>query len=154
VERLLAIDLGERRIGLAYADPGGTFALPAGFLEVRSEEDATTQLAELIAEENVTEVVVGLPYNMDGSDSAGVKKVMVLLQMLQDKLAKPVLFHPWDERLTSHQAQGLLVEAELKHSGKRRRGRVDAVAASLILQSFLDTRVTDRNTIRRAGLSL
>ena len=151
MERLLAIDVWERRIGLAYADPGGTYALPAGFLDVRSEEDATTQLAELIEDECVVEVVVGLPLNMDGSESAGVKKVRILLGLLETKLKKPVTFRLWDERLTSHEAQSLLVQAELKHSGKSKRGRVDAVAAALILQSYLDSRPTDRNTIRLSG---
>jgi putative Holliday junction resolvase len=150
--RILALDIGERRVGLAWSGPGETYALPAGFLEVRDVPNAIEQIASLIVEESPSEVVVGLPLNMDGSESAGVRKVNALLEGLAEKLPEPVIFRLWDERLTSHQAQSMLVDAELKHSGKRRRGRVDAVAAACILQSYLDSRATDRNTIRIAGM--
>lgn len=146
----MGIDVGERRVGIAFSTPEETIALPAGFLEVRTPADAAAQLAEMIGEEGVVEAVVGLPYNMDGSEGYAVRKVKELLTLLQP-LVPQVKFRLWDERLTSVQAHDLLTEAELKHTKKRKKGRVDAVAASLILQSYLDTRPTDRNTINRAA---
>lgn len=148
----MAIDIGERRIGLALADPEGSYALPAGFLEVRSPEHAAKSLAEFMEEQNVSELVAGLPLNLDGSVSAGVRKAQALIELLKPLLKKEVKILFWDERLTSVEASSLLTEAELKHTKKRKKGRVDAVAASLILQSYLDTRPSARNTIRRGGL--
>jgi putative Holliday junction resolvase len=148
----LAIDIGERRVGLALADPEGSYALPAGFLQVRSPGHAAQSLAAFIEEQDVGEMAVGLPLNMDGSESSGVRKARALLELLKPLLKREVKIQFWDERLTSVEASSLLVEAELKHSKKRKKGRVDAVAASLILQSYLDARPSERNT-RRAGLS-
>jgi putative Holliday junction resolvase len=150
--RILGIDIGERRIGLALADPEGSYALPAGFLQVSSPAQAAQALADFIEEAGVNEAVVGLPLNMDGSEGPSVRKARALLKLLKPLLKREVKFQFLDERLTSVEASSLLHEAGLKHTKKGKKGRVDAVAASLILQSYLDTRVTARNTIKRAGL--
>jgi putative Holliday junction resolvase len=151
--RILGVDVGERRVGLAISNPEETMALPAGFLEVRSPEDAARQLSDWIKEEDVHKAVVGIPYVSDGSEGTAAKKVRTLLGLLEKILPWKVEFHLWDERLTSFDAGQLLVDAALKHSGKKKKGRVDAVAASLILQGFLDhTRPTDATKLRIRGI--
>jgi putative Holliday junction resolvase len=151
--RILGIDVGERRVGLAFSNPEETMALPAGFLEVRSPEDAAKQLAETVRKEDVHLAVVGLPYHMDGSEGSAVRKVRSLLAILEPLLPWKVEFKLRDERLSSFDAGGLLVEAGLKHSGKKKKGRVDALAACLILQGYLDeTRPTHGTGLATRGL--
>lgn len=139
--RWLGLDIGEKRIGLAFAnflEMGSSVVVPAGFLEVRDPDQALDDLAELVDEEGVGAVVAGLPLR-EGRESAQCRRIKAFLKALRPRLPEGVDLHLWDESLTSVAAGGKLVEAGLKHSrGGRRKGRVDAVAASLILQSFVD----------------
>ena len=139
-DRILGLDVGERRIGLAFSSTlsvGSSMVVPAGFLEVHSREKALIDLRELAEEEGVNAVVVGMPY-VNGMETRQTQKVLAFARELRAALPETVEMYGWDESYTSTSAQGLLVDAELKHSGKAKRGRVDAVAASLILQSFVD----------------
>lgn len=139
-DRLLGLDVGERRIGLAFSSTlsvGSSMVVPAGFLEVRSPEKALKDLADLVDEENVDAVVVGMPY-VDGLETRQSKKILEFAKQLRQALPADIEMYGWDESYSSSSAQSLLVDAELKHSGKAKRGRVDAVAAALILQSFVD----------------
>ena len=141
MNRVMGLDIGDRRVGFAFGNRmamGSSMVVPGGFLEVRSPEDAVKQIAELAKEEEVDAMVVGLPL-IQGQDNPQSKKVRALVEALKAKLPDMDL-HFWDETLTSFDAQSLLVGAELKHSGKSKRGRVDAAAAALILQGFLDSR--------------
>ena len=150
---ILGIDVGARRVGIAVCNPEQTMALPAGFLEVGSPQEAARKLAARFREEEAHEAVVGLPYRMDGSEGPAVRKVRELLAMLEPLLPWKVEFHLWDERLTSFDAGGLLVQAGLKHSGRKKRGRVDAMAACLILQGWLDdNRPTTATKLGSRGL--
>lgn len=139
--RTLGLDVGERRIGLAFANYltiGTPVVVPAGFLEVHSEEDALAQLSSLVDDEGVSEIVVGLPLR-DGQDTAQAKKIRNLAEKLS--AAYPSLpFSYWDESLSSYAAEKSLTEAGLKHTKGKKKGRVDAVAATMILQGFLDSR--------------
>ncbi len=137
MKRIVGLDIGEKRVGLAVAEQGGSFAVPAGFLEVRSEEQALGALADFLREEEACEAVLGLPLNMDGSESAGSRKVRRMAEGLK-ALAPGLPLAFWDERLTSYDAESMLKAGELKF--RRKKGRVDAVAASLILQGYLDSR--------------
>jgi putative Holliday junction resolvase len=139
-DRVLGLDVGERRIGLAFASAvsvGTSMVVPAGFLLVDSPEKAVKDLCELIEEDGVTAVVVGMPY-VDGLATRQSEKILVFAKALREALPTNIEMYGWDESYSSSSAQSLLVDAELKHSGKAKRGRVDAVAASLILQSFMD----------------
>jgi putative Holliday junction resolvase len=139
VKRVLGLDLGERRIGYALGHLGDfeePLVLPGGTLEIQSEEDALKRLQKLIEAEEPDTVVIGLPLLRDGETSQS-RKVRHLGELLKEAFPKLDWLY-WDERLSSVEASQKLVAAELKHSGKSKRGRVDAVAASLILRGFLD----------------
>lgn len=140
-QRVMGLDIGERRIGIAYATTmsvGTSMVLPAGFLEVQLTWEATIQdLCDMADEEGVDAVVVGVPY-INGQENKQTQKVLDHARQLRLALPAKVEMYGWDESYSSTSAQSLLVGAELKHSGKSKRGRVDAVAAALILQSFMD----------------
>lgn len=139
--RMMGLDVGEKRIGLAYANflsVGSSVVVPGGFLLVQARKQALEDLADLAAEEGVNAVVVGLPLR-DGAETTQSKRITQFALDLKPLLGGDIALHFWDESLTSVAAGDKLVEAELKHSGKRRRGRVDAVAATLMLQGFLDS---------------
>jgi putative Holliday junction resolvase len=142
--RVLGLDVGERRIGLAFASAleiGSTMVVPAGFLEVHARERAWDELKELVEEEGAGAVVVGVPL-VGGRETAQTRRVLEFARGLRAVLPEKVEMFGWDESYSSASAQGMLAEAELKHSGRAKRGRVDAVAAALILQSFMDAHRT------------
>ena len=142
--RFMGLDIGDKRIGIAYAnfmEIGSSIVVPGGFLEVRSQPHALRDLADMAAEEGVSAVVVGLPLR-DGFESGQCKKIRAFAEALGPLLPQDVELHFWDEALTSVAAGELLVQAGLKHSGKKMRGRVDGVAATLMLQGFVDSRRT------------
>jgi putative Holliday junction resolvase len=136
----MALDYGDKRIGIAYASVlslGSAMVLPAGFLEVKSVEEAVEDLVDMVEEEGVDGVVLGIPLK-GGEETHQTRKVLAFAKLFKAALPEKVTLYGWDESYTSTSAQFQLVEAELKHSGKRHRGRVDAAAAALILQSFVD----------------
>lgn len=130
--RALGLDVGDRRIGLALSDPTGFLASPFGFVE-----RGTSDLADIarIAEENeVAEIVVGLPLSMSGGSGVQVGKVRGFIRELRSQTDLPI--KTVDERLSTVQAHGML-----QQSGRRRRGdrgQLDAAAAAVILQAYLD----------------
>jgi putative Holliday junction resolvase len=139
--RWMGLDIGERRIGLAYAnflEMGSSIVVPGGFLEVQDRQMALEDLADLADEEGITAVIAGLPLR-DGFESRQCQHIKAFLKDLQALLPPAIGIYLWDESLTSVAAGQMLVEAGLNHSkGSRKKGRVDAVAATLILQSFVD----------------
>lgn len=136
--RILGLDLGERRIGLALS-PEGSIAVGFGLLECRDPESDLTRLGEIIRQEAIEELVVGLPRRLDGSLGPEAQKTLEFIQTLQEKFGLPV--NPWDERLSTVSAEKALLEGDL--SRRRRRGLRDQAAATLILQAFLDRRRHD-----------
>lgn len=132
--RILGVDPGEVRLGLAVSDELGLTAqgLPTWVSRGRSADLA--HLRALVEEWGIGEVVVGLPRNMDGTVGPQAEAARELARELGEALGLPVAL--WDERLTTQAATRFLMEAGL--SRRRRRGRVDAVAAALILQGYLD----------------
>ncbi len=140
--RVVGIDHGDRRFGVAISDAGGVLASPR---DVVPGEDALMRyLDRLVPEEEIGELVVGLPLNMDGSSGPRVKKVLAFCARLEQRFGLPV--HTWDERLTSYQAEGLLVDAGIR--GRKKKRKVDKVAAQLILQGWLDHRREETRTDR------
>ena len=137
--RVLGLDAGERRIGVAISDPARSFALPLRSLLVDGRELESIRV--LAAAEEVAEVVVGLPLSLRGEDSAQTQRARDFAARVGSSLGLPV--HLWDERLSTAEAQRL-GEDRGTTRGRRRRGRqtppvdVDALAASIILQAYLD----------------
>jgi putative Holliday junction resolvase len=132
--RLLAIDPGSKRIGVALSDPGRILAQPLTTLDRRSDRRDAEAIKALAAAHEVVAIVVGLPINMDGSRGPACAAAEVLLERLRLVCGVPVV--GWDERLTSAQAERLLVSAGVRRD-ERRRGATDRIAAALILESFL-----------------
>jgi putative Holliday junction resolvase len=140
--RALGIDYGERRIGLALSDATGLLASP--WKQMANDANvgaAARRLADevrrLQAEDDGLEaVVIGLPRRLDGSPNDQTARVRKLAELLADEIATPITLQ--DERLTSHEADELLAQRE--HDWRKRKQQVDALAAALILQDFLDHR--------------
>ena len=133
--RILGIDHGERRIGLALSDPLGIIAGGLPTLAVTSEEQAVDEIRQLVRTREVEQIVVGLPRNMDGSIGPQAELAQAFAAKLE-ALGKPV--HLVDERLTTERAQRTMKDAGFSH-GKRRK-HVDRMAAQFILQAWLDGR--------------
>ncbi|MBP7147116.1 MAG: Holliday junction resolvase RuvX [Acidobacteria bacterium] len=134
--RILGIDVGTRTLGLAISDEGQRFALPLTTLRRAGLERDLRQLEELVREREVVEAVVGLPLNLDGSPGAMEGEADLVAGELGRRCAIPV--QRWDERLTTVAAERALLEADM--SRRKRKLLVDKVAATLILQAFLDRR--------------
>lgn len=133
--RVLAVDWGERRIGLAISDPDGTIAFPLKTLEVKDPEHAIDDVLRAIDETQCDKVVVGLPLNMNGTRGPVVQRVEEFMRALQTRVKVSVV--PWDERLTSQMAERSLLEADM--SRRKRRGTRDRIAAQIVLQGYLDS---------------
>jgi putative Holliday junction resolvase len=134
--RILALDFGSRNIGLAVTDELGVTAQGLPTLRRSTKRNDLDHLRRAIKQFHVTEMVLGLPLRMSGSEGIQAEKVQVFAEELRRKFKLPV--HLFDERLTSVEANRLLRETEM--STHRRAGVVDQLAAVLILQSFLEYR--------------
>jgi putative holliday junction resolvase len=132
--RVLALDLGTVRVGLALSDPLRLTAQPAGKIDRRSLKRDLAPLLAIVRDNDVATVVVGHPLLMSGEAGARAQDAEAFVARLRAQLACPVVL--WDERLTSVQANRALLEGDV--SRKRRREVVDAAAAALLLQSWLD----------------
>ncbi|HEV8607526.1 MAG TPA: Holliday junction resolvase RuvX [Tepidisphaeraceae bacterium] len=140
--RTLAIDLGDRRIGLALSDESGKLATPYDVLQVDSPAAAIIPIIKLIAAEQVKRVIVGLPLNMDDSLGPAAQKAIDWGRDLAIRAGIEVLFV--DERLSSFQAEQDLIDrkrAGEKLTRARKKRQLDALAAASFLQSFLDGRL-------------
>ena len=134
--RLLGLDLGSKRIGVAVSDEMGWTAQGLAVLNRHGGKRDLENIARLVQEQRVEEVVLGLPINMDGSEGEQARKAREFAERLREHLELPV--HLWDERLTTWEAEGILKQAGVK--GRKRRQVVDKVAATLILKSYLEAR--------------
>lgn len=132
--RCLGIDYGERRIGLAYGDELGV-ATPLPAAVERTAEERMGHIAELIRARGITDLVVGYPYNMDGSIGFKAEEVDAFIAQLEKVHELPV--HRIDERLTSHSVEQGLGLTGKKERALRSSGAVDSGAATLILQDWL-----------------
>ena len=132
--RVLALDPGERRIGIAISDPSGTVARPLQTLVRRSKAEDFGAIASLVAEHDVGLVVVGQPLSLDGTEGPQARHVARYASALAERLAVPLV--SWDERFTTTEAEEILRQ----NRRKRKNGPgLDAVAAAVILQSYLDS---------------
>jgi len=134
--RVLAIDHGDRRLGLAVSDPLGLTAQSLGFYELQDEERDLAYFRRLADEYKIAEVVVGLPLRMDGTEGTRAEKTRRFARLLSERLELRIVF--WDERLTTRQALGILREGNIR--GQKRKMRKDQVAACLILSAYLESK--------------
>jgi len=135
--RALGVDFGEIRVGLALSDETGTLASPLGTLRRRrGKRPPLKALEELAGKHDVDRVVFGLPLELDGTESEWTREVRQVGEALGRRLGLPV--HFVDERLTSVQAERLVRASGLRRSQREEKARVDAGAAVLILQRWLD----------------
>jgi len=138
----LALDVGERRTGIAV---GEALARPLTTLKRRSKAQDFAAIGNLIREHQVDTVVVGLPLNMDGSRGFQAQRVERYARLLESALLEmglAVELVLWDERMTTEQAEQAIVDGG--HGRQARRRRIDAVAAAVILQSYLDAPASAR----------
>ncbi len=134
MERILGIDFGERRIGLALSDPLGKIASPFLTFDTRADGDFYQRIEQLIEKENVSQIVLGMPRNMDGSIGKKGKEVLEFSKKLSLRLKIPITF--WDERLTTVESLRVLRDAGAKL--RKHKDKVDMLSAAFILQAYLD----------------
>jgi putative Holliday junction resolvase len=134
--RVLGLDVGARRIGLAVSDPLGITAQGLETLHRKNKKHDFAHLARVIREYAVKEIVVGLPLRMSGAEGTQAEKIQIFAEELRKHFKLPV--HLWDERLSSAEANRLLRETDL--SIEKRGKAVDRMAAILILQGWMESR--------------
>lgn len=137
--RILAIDVGARRVGLAISDVSGTLARPLDTIAVTSAADAVNRVAGRIdglvrEDEGLAGVVVGLPGRLDGTPSPATARVQTFIDALRARTAVAIVTE--DERLTSREAESRLALRE--RDWRKRKAKLDALAAAIILQNYLD----------------
>jgi putative Holliday junction resolvase len=135
-QRVMGLDVGERRIGVALSDPGCTLATPLTTIRAVPQEQALERIRRLVAEHDVVELVVGLPLTLRGEVGPQATLVQAFAAELERFLTLPVAL--FDERLTSAAAEQMLRDLGVKPA--KRKEQIDQVAAAIILQDFLDHR--------------
>lgn len=138
--RLLGLDIGHRRIGVAVSDPLGIVASPWGYVTV-GRDGGLGEVCALAARLEVVRIVVGLPLAMDGREFDAAHQVRDWVGRLRERVGVPVEL--WDERLSTMAAERTLLESGMRR--EKRKVRRDAVAAALILQSYLEAHGGDRS---------
>jgi putative holliday junction resolvase len=133
--RILAIDHGTVRMGIAVSDESKFIAQPLQFIPAHPFDKFRAQLEQLLREKEVELILVGMPRNMDGTYGPAAEKVDAFIAELRKFVTVPI--KTWDERLTSSQANRFLRESNVR--GRKQRQKVDQTAAAILLQSYLDS---------------
>lgn len=131
--KLLGLDLGERRVGIAVSDDLGMMAFPVGIVDLRHE--TLDAVATLVREHNADGIVAGLPKTMRGEEGYQAREARAMAEELAEMVSIRIVF--WDERLTSYMADRVL-EGRSKKRKNRSSGERDAIAAAIMLQDYLD----------------
>lgn len=134
--KILAVDLGLKRTGLAVSDITETLASPVGTITETNLDVLAQRIAATAAEQRAEEIVVGHPRNMDGSRGESAQRAEVFAQTLRELTGLPVRL--WDERMTTISATSYLNQTNTR--GKKRKAVIDTVAATIILQDYLESR--------------
>ena len=132
--RILALDHGTRRIGVAVSDETKTIAQPLEYIPAEPFADFLERLKQILTEKEVDCILLGLPRNMDGSYGPAAQKVESFASALKTAVTVPIKL--WDERLTSTMANRILIQANVRRD--KRKEKVDKMAAAILLQSYLD----------------
>ncbi len=141
--RILGLDVGERRIGVAVVDESVRVALPVAVVERRELPADLDAIAGLVQEQGAEAVVVGLPISLNGSLGPQAQAVKAFGQELSARLSLPIEY--WDERLSTVEAQRRLASAG--HRGPKAKARRDAAAAAIVLQSYLDAQASPSSPV-------
>lgn len=131
--KIMAVDLGDVRTGLAVCDRTEMLASPVGVIEERNTQNLLMKILYMSKDYDVKEIIVGLPRNMDGSEGGRADKCRAFSEMLAELTEVPVKL--WDERRTTISAHNILNETNTR--GKKRKEVIDAVAATIILEDYL-----------------
>ncbi len=140
--RYLGVDPGEKRVGLAVSDPEGKMAMPLGVID---EADGAAQVEQIIETARLNEadsIVVGMPYTLRGEIGPTAQRVVEQIELLRQRTQLPV--HTHDERFSSGIAEHVLLEADVSRAGRKRHR--DKLAATVMLQSFLDRQSAEEPT--------
>jgi len=132
----MGLDVGMKTIGVAISDELGLAAHPVETIARRGTRHDVARVAELVAEREVAEIVVGLPLELSGKVGRRAQRVRVFSRALEEALGDAVRFHEWDERFSTVAVERVLIEADL--SRRRRKQIIDQQAAAYILQGWLD----------------
>ena len=146
--RILALDVGEKTIGIAMSDEGGTMAFPgATILRQEGKKRDMAALRQLVADNHVREIVIGLPLMLDGSRGVQAEKVEAFVAILRNSVRIPITLQ--DERLSTREAERVLIAADRRRD--QRKQTIDSMAACLILQTYLD-RKRSRTTLTTSSV--
>jgi putative Holliday junction resolvase len=141
----MALDIGEKKIGVAVSDPSMTLASPRGMIIRRSDQSAIEEIGKLAQENNVVRLIIGLPYSLDGGLGPQALRVLEFKDRISEKLKLDIALQ--DERLSS-----VTANQKLREAGKKRqklKNEIDAAAATIILQSYLDENSFHRDTVQQ-----
>ena len=133
-KRILALDIGHKRIGVAVSDPALIAAHPHGFIERKGDERDIEEIVKLAEQLGAGKIVVGLPVRTDGTEGKEAKMAREFAKKLKERGLDVIL---WDERFTTVQAERILIEQGVRR--EKRKYRRDAIAASLLLESYLES---------------
>lgn len=136
MSRILGLDYGMKRIGLAVSDADEVIALPLKVLHVGSPKQALDEVVRACADAKADKLVVGLPLNMNGSAGFQAENVKAFVAELGPRLTIPI--ETWDERLSTRSAENVLIEAGTRRENRRKV--IDKLAAQIMLQNYLDAR--------------
>jgi putative holliday junction resolvase len=133
--RILALDHGTRRVGVAVSDEMYIIAQPLEYIAPEPFAGFLARIKQIITEKEIGQILVGMPRNMDGSYGPAALKVQAFVAALKEAVTIPIKL--WDERLTSTQAQRFLIQGGVRRD--QRKAKVDKTAAAILLQSYLDS---------------
>jgi putative holliday junction resolvase len=134
-KRILGIDFGSTRIGLALSDPSGTIA--TGFKTINNTTTVYDEIAGIVTDHEIAVIVIGLPVSLQGGDTKKTEEVRRFSSELRKRIPVPIVFQ--DERFTSRDAMATMIAMNTTRKQRRNKGRIDEMAAAIILQAFLDT---------------
>jgi len=144
MSRSIGLDIGDRKIGVSLSDPSKTLASPLTTIIRTSDEQAINDIIKLVVKHGVVQVIIGLPYSLNGDVGKQARKVLEFKDKISMSLVAEIIMQ--DERLSSVSANQKLREAGKKRS--KLKGEIDAAAATVILQSYLDERDRDNSVIQ------
>jgi putative Holliday junction resolvase len=136
---LLGLDLGEKRIGVAFVPAGTTIAFPVKTIDVKGREQVLFQIQKLILEYKAEKVVVGLPKTLKNEMGIAAQKRVQEVEWYQSRIQVPIVM--WDERLSSKEVERMLISADVGR--ERRKEVIDQLAAQRILQTYLDSTIAN-----------
>lgn len=142
--KIMAVDYGDARTGIAVCDRTEFLASPVGTIEERNAQILAMKVAHMAEQYEVGEIVIGLPKNMNGSEGPRAQKCRAFAETVECITELPVIM--WDERSTTVSAHQILNETNVR--GKERKKVVDTVAAAIILESYLDYRRKNKNKLK------